>query len=170
MAMNKIGRFELSKSFHEDLKSSKKSPTLAVQKSIDVPVISHATYPEPQYYKTYNYVHWVNFYTRFILECEVPAKLEGSNVIYAGNKFSEDGMKAFQKALKDGFEYKGLVMAVKLYYKSTIRFKKAIGKYMKDGEWRTDYAEIINNANSGTLEKHIKDTMNEGTGTNYTLG
>ena len=89
---------------------------------------------------------------------------------YATNKYSEDGMKAFQKALKDGYKYDVLVLSVALYYKSGIRLKKAIGTYMLSGEWRSDYNELLSKANQGELENHINKTIDNGTGTNFEFG
>ncbi len=170
IAMNIKGRYEFLKSFHEALKFSIKPTILAVQKENSNVTISDNTIPDPLQYKVYNYSHWCHFYNQFILACHVPGKITSGHSTYAGNKFSEEGMKAFQKALKDGFEYKGLVMAVTLYYKSSLNYKKAIGRYMSDGEWRTDYAALVSKAQEGNLEKHINETINDGPGTHFTWG
>jgi tetratricopeptide (TPR) repeat protein len=170
------GGFLLTKSFHDDLKSSLKSPTLVAPEkesaSKEVTVIK-PTFPIPEQYGKYTYKDWVDFYQNFIIGCQVPSKMESSNGnVYSGNKYSEDGMKAFQKALKEGYRYDVLAMAIALYYKSSIRWKKAIGTYMSSGEWRSDYAQLLSKADEGSeqLTKHIKQTIDNGTGTNYEFG
>ena len=65
-------------------------------------------------------------------------------------------MKAFQKAMKSGYDYVTLIAAIKLYYTGTTRFKKAIGNYMKDGDWRTDYERVKEHFANGTLGELVK--------------
>jgi len=130
-------------------------------------------YPSLEKAQLYNYQDWVQFYQHFIALCRVPAKIEMSNGnTYSGNKYSEDGMKAFQKAIKEGFRYDVLRTAVTLYYASATRWKKAIGNYMIAGEWRTDYHELLEQAANGSLQKHIKKIINEatGAGSHFDLG
>lgn len=150
----------------------KTKPTVETPNSLEV-IKKKAEFPVPADYNKYIYTDWVDFYQNFISICKVPDHLESTNNnTYSGNKYTEDGMKAFQKALKEGYRYDVLCLAVSLYYKSSIRWKKSIGNYMMSGEWRSDYSELLDKANSGKgeLDKHIKNTIDDGTGTNYEFG
>lgn len=174
--------FILQPKFKKDLEAALKKPKFTtppeikpakeIEKSLEV-IPPKSQFPEPANYKKYIYTDWVDFYQNFISICKVPAHLESTNFnTYSGNKYTEDGMKAFQKALKEGYRYDILSAAIALYYKSSIRWKKSIGNYMTSGEWRSDYSELLDKANSGAeeLNKHIKNTIDNGTGTNYEFG
>lgn len=172
----KQGGFLLTASFHKDLKESAKNSTFIPPetegKSTEIAVIE-PTFPLPEKYQQYNYTDWVKFYQDFIVFCKIPNKLESSNNnTYSANKYSEDGMKAFQKALKEGYRYDILMAAISLYYKSGIRWKKAIGTYMSSGEWRSDYAQLLEKAEEGTkqLHDHIKNTIDDSRGTHFEFG
>jgi len=99
-------------------------------------------------------------YLRFIQHCKVPEKGYTSSGTYAMNKFSQDGLKAFEKALKEGYEPELLTLAVTLYYKSSVTMKKAIGNYMTSGEWKTDYALVKKHKEENTLDKLYKQQTN----------
>lgn len=102
---------------------------------------------------------WSLEYMNFISESQVPMRLlDSKGTPYSANKYSEDGMKAFRKALESGIEYSVLVKSTMLYYKSSVGFKKAIGNYMKDGDWRSDYKILVDAAQGGeqSLTKHIE--------------
>lgn len=170
------GGFILQPKYQKDLelasKNAKFTPPVKEEGSKEVAIIIPHT-PVPNDYSKYNYSQWVEFYQNFIIQSKVPAQLEATNGnVYSANKYSEDGMKAFQKALKEGCKYEILCAAIALYYKSAVRWKKAIGTYMSSGEWRSDYAELLGKANAGSeeLSKHIKNTIDNGTGTNYEFG
>jgi hypothetical protein len=59
-----------------------------------------------------------------------------------------------------------------LYYKSGIRFKKAIGTYFTSGDFRTDYLNLKNAAETGVdeLQTHIKGEIKTNEHNAYTLG
>lgn len=173
------GGFLLTTLFHEDLEKSPDIRILDVPKDVEKPIVNQSLIiaqtivPTPEKYQDYKQPDWTRFYQDFIITCQVPAKLEStSGNLYSGNKYSEEGMKAFQKALKDGHEYEILVGAVALYYKSRVRWKKAIGTYMTSGEWRSDYAELISQAQAGgdALNKYIKKEADNGSGTRWEFG
>lgn len=118
-----------------------------------------------------NYSDW---FIQFIKDAKVPSRLEDNHGnLYSANKYNEDARKIFQKALeKEGFDYTLLVRSTMLYYKSGIRYKKAIGTYFTSGEFRTDYLNLKQSAEEGTesLEQHLKEEINNGQHNRYTLG
>lgn len=96
-------------------------------------------------------------YKQFILLCKVPAKgYDAQGRPYAMNKFSNDGLEAFKKAIRKGCDLRVLAMAVVLYYKTPGAYKKTIGNYMASGEWQTDYDVLLEQQRNGTLSSHIK--------------
>ena len=106
----------------------------------------------------YNNAEWCSYYTEFIKSCKIPAKAFGTKgETYALNKYSEDGMKSFKQAMKDGYDIKILILAVALYYQSSISLKKAVSNYMISGEWKSDYQNLVDSAKSGNLADHIKN-------------
>lgn len=121
--------------------------------------------------KKYTDAQWGAFYQEFILKCQIPARCEGTyGSFYDLNKYSIDGMKAFKKAIVDGFELSILIVAVTLYYKNKTRLKKAIGNYMLSEEWKTDYQVLLAKAADGKIDEHIKQETKHGTVSHYTRG
>jgi hypothetical protein len=59
-----------------------------------------------------------------------------------------------------------------LYYKGSRRFKKTIGNYITEGDWRTDYEALKRSASQGeeALKNHIKEETEEDGYSGYTLG
>lgn len=115
---------------------------------------------------------WSNWYREFLLNCEIPAKCHGRDgQSYELNKYSIEGMKAFKKAIQSGYRLDALTVAVKLYYKNSVQLKKAVGNYMVSEEWRTDYETVVQKAQEGKIEEHIKQEMKRnGSVSNYTFG
>ena len=117
--------------------------------------------------------NWDFLFIEFIKKAEVPARLEdGRGNPYYANKYSADALKVFKRALeKEGVNLDLLVKSTKLYYKSSVRYKKAIGNYIKDGDWKTDYNNLLDSAQEGqeSLTKHIKD-QTDAPYTGYSLG
>jgi len=112
-----------------------------------------------------------NQYKQFIALCQIPVKSYDSfGRPYALNKYSVDGMNAFKKALQKGFRLDVMALAVSLYYKSSMQFKKTIGNYMSSGEWETDYEVILQKHQDGTLKEHIKTEANDNTVSWFTRG
>jgi hypothetical protein len=119
----------------------------------------------------YTAIEWCHYYTEFIKACKIPSKALGTKgESYALNKYSEDGMKAFRQAMKDGYRLDVLIIAVSLYYKSSIALKKAVGNYMSSGEWKTDYQTLLEKAESGNLDTHIKNEIKKENGGSYQWG
>lgn len=110
-------------------------------------------------------------YKQFIALCNIPHRSYDSyGRPYALNKFSVEGVQAFKKAIQKGYNLQVLAVAVTLYYKSNIQFKKAIGNYMSSGEWETDYDTILQKQKEGTLKEHVKTEMNGSTVSWFTRG
>lgn len=104
---------------------------------------------------------WRELYLRFIEQAKVPRRAETARGdLYDLNKFSEDGLKAFQKALKEGYDYKVLLMGTTLYYNNTRnKYKKAIGNYMAEGHWVSDYEtckQMLTNGKDAVM-MHLKE-------------
>lgn len=116
-------------------------------------------------------VDWVAQYKQFIIDANVPKRCEGRNgEMYATNTYSEPGMKAFRKAIESGTNYEMLVASTALYYKSGIRMKVAIGRYMEEGRWRTDYDALVASAENNTVKEHIQSETDNGEHTFTKLG
>jgi hypothetical protein len=119
---------------------------------------------------TYTLAQWGKYYEEFIKTCKVPPRgVGGYGSTYAMNKYSEDGMKAFRKAILDGYKLEILLLAVSIYYASTVGFKKAIGNYMSSGEWKTDYETLLEQREQGTVQEHIKQETKKNNG-RYEMG
>lgn len=136
-------------------------PCLDLQK-LDQRITEIKNMTEPQ---------WEELFIKFISDAKVPAKLEGKNGdVYPGNKFSIPALKIFKKALQAGAIYDVLVVSTALYYKSSIRLKKAVGNYFIQGDWRSDYDALVQASSSGQLTEHIKSETNDGTQSAWKLG
>lgn len=101
----------------------------------------------------------------FIFAAKIPRRLEGSGGnMYDVNKYSEEGFKVFQKCIASGIDISLLVKSTALYYASGTGFKKKIGNYLIDGDWRTDYLELLAAAEAGeeSLKTHITEELDNG--------
>lgn len=120
---------------------------------------------------SYTLADWSRYYQEFISACKIPQRIQGTHGdSYAVNKYSEDGMKAFKKAMTDGYRLEVLILAVTLYYQSSIRLKKAIGNYMSSGEWKSDYELLLEKGKEGNLAAHIKEETKQNGTTKYDWG
>ena len=131
------------------------------------------TIPIRELLNKYKYEDWVALYMQFIQQAQIPRRVMNSRgEAYETNKYSEDGMKAFQKAMKAGTDYELLVKSTMLSYKSGSRYKKKIGNYMCEGDWRSDYLALQEKAKEGETEviTHIKNELKDGSYNPYTLG
>lgn len=116
-------------------------------------------------------VDWVSAYTSFIVAARIPARGESkSGEYYPMNKYSNPGMKAFRKIIEAGVDLDILIKSTMLYYKSGVKLKVAITRYMEDGLWRSDYEALVNSAEEGKVEEHIKQQLNDGQHTDWTVG
>lgn len=114
---------------------------------------------------------WIDKYKQFIIDANVPKRLAGKyGEPYDTNKYSENGMKAFRKAIESGCTYELLVASTALYYKSAVRMKVAIGRYMEEGRWRSDYDALVISAETNTLKEHIQQETDDGEHTFTKLG
>lgn len=120
--------------------------------------------------KTYTLADWRRYYIEFIKVSGVPEIIRSGLSTYPGNKFSEEGMKAFKTAMVEGYKLEWLISAVKLYYKDNTGYKKALTNYMKDGDWRTDYETIQIAVESGTVLALVQDKTKENNESGYRIG
>lgn len=112
-------------------------------------------------------------FMNFIMDAKVPSRLEDNrgNPYYV-NKYNEDAAKAFTRMIANGISYELLVKSTMLYYKSGVKFKKAIGNYILQGDWRTDYEELRASAEQGSeqIKNHINQTLDNGQHNPFSLG
>jgi len=116
---------------------------------------------------------WPMFFIKFITDAKVPQKLEaGNGEVYYANKYSEPAMKVFKKALESGCNYEVLLRSVQLYYGSGVRYKKAIGNYFVQGDWKSGYEDMMNAASAGKAEltQHIKEQADDGKRSHLRIG
>jgi hypothetical protein len=107
---------------------------------------------------------WTQAYLNFIVEAEVPQRGEGKDGSYDINKYSEPAMKVFRKMIeKNGIQYAVLVKSTMLYYKTHRRYPLTIGRYIAEGHWRSDYQALLSSAETGTIETHIKEQIDNDT-------
>lgn len=96
-------------------------------------------------------------YIQFLIACDIPKYCYDTyGRPYSVNKYSEEGLKAFKKALESGYKLDVLQVTVSLYYKSKVALKKAVGNYIVSGEWKTDYDRLLKEAEAGNLETYVK--------------
>jgi hypothetical protein len=116
---------------------------------------------------------WELKFINLISEAQVPARLEdGNGGEYYANKFSEPALKVFQKALRSGIIYEVLVKSVMLYYKSSVKYKKTIGNYFIQGDWRTDYLALLSAAEEGkeSIDSYVKNEIKDEQPSQYKIG
>jgi len=157
------GKYKLTNKFHVEFKAENRRAIVMAIEPVS-PVIMRAL-------ANYIPLTWENRYKQFILDAKVPKRLEVRGESYQANAYSEEGMKAFRKAIEAGTDLQLLIRATQLYYGSSVRAKQAIGNYMTRGTWKTWYDDLAAAAGAGTdqLIEHIKtETKDEQTG--YRLG
>jgi tetratricopeptide (TPR) repeat protein len=117
---------------------------------------------------------WELLFMEFIRQAEVPRMMEDTRGnLYYTNKFSSDALKVFRKAIeKDGVQLPVLLASVKLYYKSKVRLKKAIGNYFTQGDWKSGYEDLKASADKGdiAIHEHIKQHTDESGNSGWKLG
>lgn len=161
------GNYLFTTKFSEDLKLELFKPTLNQAVS---------QVPESAVTLWNKQTDWPLFFMNFIKEAAVPARLETrSGDAYYANKYSEPAMKVFRKALeKEGVNYTTLLRSTTLYYKSSVGYKKTIGNYFVQGDWRTDYIALEQAMRSGAKEltDHITEQVKakHDKPTNFTIG
>lgn len=144
------GKYIVTSKFNKEITGIDQGLTLGAGK---VPLVKEPGIPKQ--------VSWQEMYTRFIAESQVPARVMGPRgEPYQTNAFSEEGLKAFRKALEET-TYELLVEATQLYYTSSIGLKVAVTRYMTEGMWRTQLGELVEHKKAGTLSQHVKSTKDE---------
>jgi hypothetical protein len=159
------GKYVLSETFQQDAKRSM-SAQLTVETAIAVVENKIIT-------TVVDADKWPNMFMEFIRAAQVPSRLEGARgESYYANKYSEPAMKVFRKAIESGVDLSILVKSTMLYYKSGVRFKKAISNYFVQGDWRSDYEALKSMADSGEteLKDHIQTQLKNDDPEQYKFG
>lgn len=95
----------------------------------------------------------------FIRDCEVPERIRTKTSFYKANQYSKEAEKELILILAQGFQYDILVTATKLYYKSG-GMCKAVGNYLTEGTWRTEYENMQDSVEKGVAKEHIAKNLN----------
>jgi hypothetical protein len=100
---------------------------------------------------------WEERYITFLKKCNIPPTAKSATgSSYSINQFSQDGMKAYKKAIESGIDEAILILSTALYYNGNkTGFKQKIGNYMADGTWITGYTEMKESMEKGTVQEHI---------------
>lgn len=175
--------YTISKKYNDDVKVMKRGePNMSVvpkdvvkaTEDFFMPkVVLSTSLPKNEVATLSKSIDWPVLFIQFITDAKVPRQLEDNRGgMYPANKYSEDGMKAFRKAMEAGVVYDVLVKSTMLYYKSGTRYKKAVGNYFAEGHWRTDYQNLLDAASQGTtkLDNHIKQETKTNEHTPYRMG
>lgn len=108
---------------------------------------------------------WEIAYKQLITNAQVPRRIETRRgESYPANNFSQEGLKAYRKAIEQGYDFTLMAKAVMLYYKSNITCKMAIGRFMSEGHWKTYYDDLAQAASQGVdavnnlVTEQTKDT------------
>jgi len=163
MSLEDKGKYKLTTKFHSDLKEARRAPTGELTVGDSTELIRSDKF----------YFSWENRYKQFILDAKVPKRLDARHgESYQANAYSEEGMKAFRKAIEAGTDLQMLIRATQLYYASTIHYKQAITAFMAKGTWKTHYDELVSAAGIGeqALVDHIKNETENGQQSSYQLG
>ena len=153
------GKFSFSKKFYDEYQPSVPGEVLPAVVPTSLPVVS------PGAEVIHKSVLYTDRFIQFVQDAQVPARLEVRGKVYYANKYNEQAAIAFHKMLeKEGVDYSLIVKSTMLYYKSGVDAKKAIGNYILQGDWRTDYEELKNSAQQGEqeLNQHIKKQLDNG--------
>lgn len=136
------GKYLLSKKFTKDKEALEGNTT----KKIDV---SNA---------------WDMRFMQFIKDAGVPAKIEtGKGEYFVGNIYNETAMKIFKAGIESGkVEYDLLVKSTKLYYRSGAKWKKKVANYFVDGDWQSDYQNLVQAQMTNQEDTYIKTVENNG--------
>jgi formyltetrahydrofolate synthetase len=103
-------------------------------------------------------------FKRFIVEAEVPYRIRMDNgKSYTANAYHISAEKVLNKALKDGYDWRGIVMATKLYYKAN-GFKQKLSNYFILGTWESEYDEFVKKLSDGTIAEHVQQQIKPSTG------
>lgn len=163
------GKYKFTALFYEDLTGTRQG---LVRTQSGELVVAEPSLPANMPEKIIN---WELAFVKFIAAAQVPERLnDNKGMPYYANKYSEAGMKVFRKIIeKEGVNIELLVQSTALYYKSSIAYKKTIGNYITDGDWRGDYQKLADAANTSeeAVIKHIQNEVkNESGYSPYTLG
>ena len=116
-------------------------------------------------------INWVTAFTQFIMAAKIPSRAEDSRGgYYSLNQYSEPAMKAFRKIVEGGVSLEDLVASTTLYYKSGVKLKVKIGRYIEEGLWRGDYEAYMASKEAGNLREHEKQQKSDGTTTSWSVG
>jgi hypothetical protein len=171
------GKYSFSMKFYDELKmqelaeklvSTDEKPVAQLQAlllpngmRVAVPLINGMTYSQ--------------LMLRFIQDAQIPQKVAPPHKEpYVVNKYNEKAaVRLYKLILEWGVVYDLIVKSTMLYYKGNNPYKKTIGNYIIDGDWKTDYEALKQSAQQGeeALKEHIKQEIsNESGNYGYTLG
>ena len=84
------------------------------------------------------------FYKQFIINAEVPSKIETNSGAFWANRYSEPGFKAFKKVFDNPSINRTILLAsTKWYYAQTRTARKMIGNYFIEGIWESCYDDFV---------------------------
>jgi hypothetical protein len=110
-------------------------------------------------------------YKILLLECKIPERgYDASGRPYALNKYSKDAEAAFIKAVESGYDPRIIALSLKMYYSSSVAYKKTVTNYMVSGEWQSDYDTIVRKSKDGTLTEHLKKELSDENPAQFTRG
>lgn len=165
------GKYKLSTKFHVDFKQVVRNPLMGQGAINNIqPVLGKFEQALAEYTPAYL---WENRYKQFILDAKVPKRIDTKwGESYQANAYSEEGMKAFRKAIESGTDLQMMVRSTQLYYASKTKYKQSIGRYISEGTWKTDYDDLLQAAGAGeqTLIDHIKTETKDEQQSSYRLG
>lgn len=96
---------------------------------------------------------------KFREDAEIPFRISNDGgKPFTANAIGIDGIKAFEKILKEGIDYQVLVYATKLYYKSD-SFRKGLTNYLVQGDWEVAYLEFKKKLDDGNIDGYIKGEL-----------
>lgn len=175
------GKYGFSRKFYEELKTEalveKMSTPVAMvdsEQSVAPSLLPEVRKPEILLAEIAN-MTYSSLFIHFISQAQVPARAEDTRGNeYPVNKYNEKAAVVLYKLVTNGqVDYPLLVKSTMLYYKGSRRFKKTIGNYITEGDWRTDYEALKRSASQGeeALKAHINEEIKNESGYNgYEFG
>ncbi len=158
--IRKNGKFVLTDRFQQAVKSEKPNSNRELAGTSQEMVIRQPV------------IDWSMRFMEFIAACQIPAKIsDAKGGLYAGNKYNNEAAREWKSMIESGgISEPVLIMSTMLYYKSNLKYKKAIGNYILQGDWRTDYMELLNAKQRGMIDQHIKSRTDGGEHSGWKLG
>jgi hypothetical protein len=195
-ASGKSGKYVLTPRFYDALKTEQlvedfdrrdrkraapPPPEIVVDAPLPLPAVTRIAEPSERNGITItsdgrvNGLSYSELFIHFITAAQVPQKvLDTRGQPYIVNKYNEKAAAALCRLIvKEGIDLALLIRSTMLYYKGANRFKKTVGNYITEGDWRSDYMALCQHASQGVeaLDKHIREETTNAPGYNgYQLG